>query len=30
MSIHTFQLVLDGVLLCSGLSLLWEAIVHAG
>jgi uncharacterized membrane protein YfcA len=30
MSIHTFQLMLDGVLLCSGLSLLWEAIVHAG
>src|SRR5580658_2471203 len=30
MSIHAFQLVLDGVLLCSGLSLLWEAIAHAG
>jgi uncharacterized membrane protein YfcA len=30
MSIHAFQLVLDGVLLCSGLSLLWEALTSAG
>jgi uncharacterized membrane protein YfcA len=26
MHIHTFRLVLDGVLLCSGLSLVWEAL----
>jgi len=30
MSVHTFQRVLDGVLLCAGLSLLWEALAHAG
>ena len=29
-SIRTFELVLDGVLLCSGLSLLWEALASAG
>jgi hypothetical protein len=26
---HAFQLVLDGVLLCAGLSLLWEALRSA-
>jgi hypothetical protein len=30
MSIHTFRLVLDVVLLCAGLSLLWEALRSAG
>ena len=26
MSVHTFQYLLDGLLVCSGLSLLWEAV----
>jgi len=30
MSIHTFRLVLDGVLLCAGLTLVWEALRNAG
>jgi uncharacterized membrane protein YfcA len=30
MSIHTFRLVLDVVLLCAGLSLLWEALRGGG
>jgi len=30
MSTHVFRLVLDGVLLCSGVSLLWEALTSVG
>jgi uncharacterized membrane protein YfcA len=30
MSVRIFQLILDGLLLCSGLSLLWEAWASAG
>ena len=28
MNVRTFELLLDGMLLCSGLSLLWEAWRH--